>query len=178
MSFCLNEGLIKIIQKVFLTAITTYLYTRLSLLIPSCSLTEAGLKIFPFDKIMFSSSVLFLSSAAIIIVECDVWPYNTKPHSRIIQFFGELYIMTAYVLFTYTLFWHPIVIATSIITDELGKLTSTWLASENTYKKSVPICMNNIRSTKFHSILLGVLLFYNVLDKFGRNDLRRIRSLF
>lgn len=90
MSFCLNEGTIKVIQKIFLTAITAHLYWTISSIIPSCSLTRAGWHIYPFDKTMFTSSILFLSSAAITIVECDVWPYNTQPRNRLLQFLGEV----------------------------------------------------------------------------------------
>ncbi|XP_025203751.1 uncharacterized protein LOC112600671 [Melanaphis sacchari] len=178
MTIFINEGLLKITQKMCLITSTIYLYTIFSSEIPTCPLNKIGFKIYPFDNHFFESSVLFLTGASISIVECDIWPYNTKPKNRIIQFLAELYIMTTCIIIVYALFWHPIVITTSIGTDKLSVLTNKWLASTNTYKKSIPICMENIRSTKFHCNLLGALVLHYVLEKFGKKDLRRIRCLF
>ncbi|XP_022182688.1 uncharacterized protein LOC111042404 [Myzus persicae] len=171
MTIFINEGLLKITQKMCLTAITIYVYILFSSEIRTCPLTKTGSKIYPFDSQFFQSSVLFLTAAAIAIVECDIWPYNTKPKNRIIQFLAELYIMTTVIILVYALFWHPIVITTSILTDKLSVLTNTWLGSANIYKKSIPICMENIRSTKFHCNLLGTLILHYVLEKFGKKDL-------
>lgn len=88
---CLNQGTIKVIQKLILISLTAYLYNTFSSVVPSCSLVKNGWKIYPFDKKFFSSSILFMTSAAINIVECDIWPCNTKPHNRILKFFGEVY---------------------------------------------------------------------------------------
>ncbi|CAH1726567.1 unnamed protein product [Aphis gossypii] len=178
MTIFINEGLLKITQKFCLIASTMYLYIIFSSEIRTCPLIKNGLKIYPFDNQFFISSVLFLTGASISIVECDIWPYNTKPKNRIIQFLAELYIMTTSIIIVYAIFWHPIVITTSIATDKLSVLTSKWLASANIYKKSIPICMENIRSTKFYCNLLGGLVLHYVLEKFGKKDLRRIKCLF
>ncbi|XP_060836027.1 uncharacterized protein LOC132918653 [Rhopalosiphum padi] len=178
MTIFINEGLLKITQKLCLIAITIHLYTIFSSEIHTCPLIKIGSKIYPFDNQFFLSSILFLTGASISIVECDIWPYNTKPKNRIIQFLAELYIMTTCIIIVYTLFWHPIVITTSLFTDKLSVLTNKWLASENIHKKSISICMQNVRSTKFHCNLLGALVLHYVLEKFGKKDLRRIKCLF
>ncbi|KAF0773371.1 Uncharacterized protein FWK35_00004078 [Aphis craccivora] len=64
-------------------------FTHLPPEIRTCPLIKNGLKIYPFDNQFFISSVLFLTGASISIVECDIWPYNTKPKNRIIQFLAE-----------------------------------------------------------------------------------------
>jgi len=90
MAFSVNKGLVKVVQKLTLLVITAYLYTTISLVVPSCPFIKAGWKIYPFDKKLFTSSILFMASAAMTIVECDVWPYNTRPHNKILKFFGEV----------------------------------------------------------------------------------------
>lgn len=92
MSICLNEGSIKITQKICLVAISIYLYTVFSLEVRTCPLIKGGWHIYPFDKQFFHSSVLFLIGAATILVECNIWPNNTKPENRIIQFLAEVQI--------------------------------------------------------------------------------------
>ncbi|XP_022176032.1 uncharacterized protein LOC111037658 [Myzus persicae] len=171
MAFLLNNGSIKVLKKICLITITANLYTIFSLLVPSCPMLMVGRNIYPFDVQFFESSILFMTGASIIIVECRVWPKNMKPKNQIIHFFGELYIMTTCIMLVYILFWHPIVVIVSIFTDKCSLLTNQWLGSTNLYKKSIPICMGNIRSTKFLCILLGTLLLYNALDKFGVKDL-------
>jgi len=91
MIIIINEGLLKITQKMCLMALTIYAYILFSSQIQTCSLIKTGLKIYPFDSAFFQSSVLFLTAAAISIVECDIWPNNTKPKNRIIQFFAEVH---------------------------------------------------------------------------------------
>jgi len=92
MTIFINEGLLKITQKLCLIASTMYLYIIFSSEIRTCPLIKNGLKIYPFDNQFFISSVLFLTGASISIVECDIWPYNTKPKNRIIQFLAEVII--------------------------------------------------------------------------------------
>lgn len=86
----LNGGCIKFIKQITLVLITAYLYTTFSLLVPSCGMVMASWKIFPFDKNFISSSVLFMASAAITIVNYDVWPQNTKPKNILLKFLGEV----------------------------------------------------------------------------------------
>lgn len=90
MTFCLNQGSIKVIQKIILISLTTYLYNIFSSVAPSCLVSMNGWKIYPFDRQFFPSSILFMTSAAMTIVECDIWPSNTKPHNRLLKFFGEV----------------------------------------------------------------------------------------
>jgi len=90
MAFRVNDGLVKIVQKLTLLFVTAYLYTIFSSVIPTCQIIKAGWKIYPFDKKFFTSSMLFMASAASTIVECNVWPYNTRPCNKIIKFFGEV----------------------------------------------------------------------------------------
>jgi len=91
MTIFINEGLLKITQKLCLIALTIYVYILFSSEIRTCPLIKTGSKIYPFDSQFFLSSVLFLTAAAISIVECDIWPYNTKPKNRIIQFLAEVH---------------------------------------------------------------------------------------
>jgi len=91
MTIFINEGLLKITQKLCLIALTVYVYIIFSSEIRTCPLVKTGPKIYPFDSQFFPSSVLFLTAAAISIVECDIWPYNTKPKNRIIQFLAEVH---------------------------------------------------------------------------------------
>jgi len=91
MTICINEGLLKITQKLCLIVLSIYLYTIFSSEIRTCPLIKIGSKIYPFDNQFLLSSVLFLTGAAISIVECDIWPYNTKPKNRIIQFLAEVH---------------------------------------------------------------------------------------
>lgn len=93
MTIFINEGLLKITQKLCLIASTIYLYTIFSSEILTCpQIKNSFFKIHPFDNQFFISSVLFLTGASISIVECDIWPYNTKPKNRIIQFLAEVII--------------------------------------------------------------------------------------
>ncbi|XP_003243117.1 uncharacterized protein LOC100574312 [Acyrthosiphon pisum] len=178
MTIYIDEGLLKITQKMCLIALTIYAYIQISSEIRTCSQNKIGSKIYPFDSQFFESSVLFLTAAAICIVECDIWPNNTKPRNRMIRFLAELYIMTMAIILVYVLFWHPIVITTSIFTDKLSILTLKWLGSANIHKKNISICMGNIRSTKLHCNIFSSLILYHVLEKFGKKDLRRIKCLF
>ena len=91
MTIFINEGLLKITQKVCLIALTIYAYILFSSQIQTCPLMKTGSKIYPFDSAFFQSSVLFLTAAAISIVECDIWPNNTKPKNRMIRFFAEVH---------------------------------------------------------------------------------------
>eukprot|EP00102_Acyrthosiphon_pisum_P023264 XP_016660474.1 PREDICTED: uncharacterized protein LOC107883939 [Acyrthosiphon pisum] len=170
MAFHLNKGSVQVLKKICLITITANLYTIFSLLVPSCPVLMAGLNIYPFDVHFFESSILFMTTASIIIVEYGVLPKTIKPKNQIIQFSFELYIMTTCIMLVYILFWHPIVVIVSIFTDKLGLLTCQWLGSTNLYKRNIPICMGNVRSTKFLCILLSSLLLYNALDKFGAKD--------
>ncbi|XP_060869598.1 uncharacterized protein LOC132944330 [Metopolophium dirhodum] len=173
-----NEGLLITAQKMCLIALTICAYILLSSQIQTCPLIKNGSKIYPFDGEFYQSSVLFLTAAAIYIGECDIWSKYIKPKNRLIQFLAELFIMSNVIIIVYALFWHPIVITTSICTDKLSGLTHTWLGSTNIYKKSIPICMKTIHSTKFHCNILGASILYYALEKFGKNDLRRIRCSF
>ncbi|XP_003240395.1 uncharacterized protein LOC100575076 [Acyrthosiphon pisum] len=174
----INEGLLIITQKMCIIALTICAFILLSSQIRTCPLIENGSKIYPFDIKFYQSSVLFLTAAAIYIVECDIWSKYIKPKNRLIQFLAELFIMTIGIIIVYALFWHPIVITTSIINDKLSVLTHKWLGSVNIYKKSIPICMKTIHSTNIHCNILSVTLLYHVVKKFGKNDLRRIRCSF
>lgn len=91
MTIFIHEGLLKITQKMSLIALTIYAYILFSSEIRTCPLIKTGSKIYPFDSQFFQSSVLFLTAAAISIVECDIWPHNTKPKNRIIQFLAEVH---------------------------------------------------------------------------------------
>lgn len=91
MPFCMYEGLIKVIQKILLIAITSYIYINISFFVPTCSFNLAGWKIYPFDMEMVEASIFFLSSAAITIVEFDVWLRDhLKPSNRLVRFLGEV----------------------------------------------------------------------------------------
>ena len=90
MTIFINEGLLKITQKLCLIAITIHLYTIFSSEMRTFPLIKIALKIYPFDNQFFLSSILFLTGASISIVECDIWPYNTKHKNRIIQFLAEV----------------------------------------------------------------------------------------
>jgi len=91
MTIYIDEGLLKITQKMCLTALTIYAYIQFSSKIRTCPQNKIGWKIYPFDLQFFQSSVLFLTAAAISIVECDIWPNNTKPKNRMIRFFAEVH---------------------------------------------------------------------------------------
>jgi len=91
MTIYIDEGLLKITQKMCLTALTIYAYIIFSTEILNCPQKKTGSKIYPFDSQFFQSSVLFLTAAAISIVECDIWPNNTKPKNRMIRFFAEVH---------------------------------------------------------------------------------------
>lgn len=90
MVISINEGLITVIQKLTLLVIAAYVYTIFSSITPSCKSVKVGWKIYPFDKKFYTSSMLFMASAAMTIVECNVWPYNTKPQNKILKFLGEV----------------------------------------------------------------------------------------
>lgn len=92
MAFHLNKGSVQVLKKICLITLTANVYTILSLLIPSCPVIMAGRNIYPFDVHFFESSMLFMTTASIIIVECGVWPRNIKPKNQIIQFSCEVYI--------------------------------------------------------------------------------------
>lgn len=87
---CLNDGFVKVIQKIILIFITAYLYTVFSTIIPSCPSHKVYWKIFPFDIKFFTSSVIFMASVTITIVECNIWLYNATPHNRLIKYLGEV----------------------------------------------------------------------------------------
>jgi len=91
MAFHLNKGPVQVLKKICLIIITANLYTIFSLLVPSCPVLMAGRNIYPFDVHFFESSILFMTTASIIIVECGVWPKNIKPKNQIIQFLCEVY---------------------------------------------------------------------------------------
>jgi len=91
MTIYINEGLLKIVQKICLITLTILVYSVLSSEIQTCPLIKTGPKIYPFDSQFISSSVLFLTAAAISIVECDIWPNNTKPKNGFIKFLAEVY---------------------------------------------------------------------------------------
>lgn len=87
---CAKDGLLKIVQKLCLTCICAYFYTTLSAMVPSCSMANNGWKIYPFDEKFFASSVILMSTVAIHIVECNIWPYNTRPRNPMIRAIGEV----------------------------------------------------------------------------------------
>jgi len=94
MTIYLDEGLLKITQKMCLTALTIYAYIIFSPEMMTCQQNKVGSKIFPFDIQFFESSVLFLTAGAISIVECDIWPNNIKPKNRMIRFLAEVHKLT------------------------------------------------------------------------------------
>eukprot|EP00102_Acyrthosiphon_pisum_P012814 XP_008182113.1 PREDICTED: uncharacterized protein LOC100575076 isoform X2 [Acyrthosiphon pisum] len=85
----INEGLLIITQKMCIIALTICAFILLSSQIRTCPLIENGSKIYPFDIKFYQSSVLFLTAAAIYIVECDIWSKYIKPKNRLIQFLAE-----------------------------------------------------------------------------------------
>lgn len=91
MAFCFSKEFTKVTQKIFLIVMAAYLYKVLSKFMPSCPMNKIGWKIYPFDKLFFESSMLFMTSAAITIVESDVWPGNTRPQNKLIRFIGEVW---------------------------------------------------------------------------------------
>lgn len=92
MAFCLNEGFVKVTQKIILILLTNFLYNSFSSITPTPSSTavKAGLKIYPFDKGLHTSSVFIMISLALTIAEYNVWPYNLKPNNRLLKFIGEV----------------------------------------------------------------------------------------
>jgi len=87
----INEGMLIITQKMCLIALTVCAYILLSSQIRPCPLIENGSKIYPFDSEFYQSSTLFLTAAAIYIVECDIWSKYIKPNNRLIQFLAEVH---------------------------------------------------------------------------------------
>lgn len=90
MKFLSNTGFMKVVQKIILIALTVYIDVLFSSFVPSCRSSKTGWNIYPFDRNFFESSVLFMASAAITVVELDIWPYSTKPCNKILKYVGEV----------------------------------------------------------------------------------------
>ncbi|XP_050441088.1 uncharacterized protein LOC126846048 [Adelges cooleyi] len=166
MKFCLDVT-IKIIKKILLALVTSFLYCTISESVPTCPTTNVGWKIFPFDEQFNVSSTLFMFSTVIVISKMDLWPCNIKPQNRFVRFTAEVHIKTILVLLLYATFWHPVVMAISVYTDFLAKLTQSWTQSSNILFKNCPVCLENVRSTKFNAIMLSTILLVNILRTQG-----------
>lgn len=90
MAFCVNNGVVMVVQKFILTTLCAYLYVTISSVTPCCPITNAGWKIYPFDKSFVWSSMLFMTGAAWTIVEYDLWLHKAKPNNRVVKFIGEV----------------------------------------------------------------------------------------